>query len=124
MPHEDFLRALLAASAIVGNSSAGIIEAPAAGTPTVNIGPRQAGRLRDPLAVIDCSQNRRAIAESLYRALRLKKRPGNGRHTLYGDAQASVRVARWLESLRCDKRPFTSKTATDSRPKPYAMRGN
>lgn len=34
------------ASAVVGNSSSGLIEAPAAGTPVVNIGDRQKGRMR------------------------------------------------------------------------------
>jgi UDP-N-acetylglucosamine 2-epimerase len=31
---------------VAGNSSSGIIEAPAAGVPVVNVGDRQAGRLR------------------------------------------------------------------------------
>jgi len=34
------------ASAVVGNSSSGIIEAPAAGVPVVNVGERQRGRMR------------------------------------------------------------------------------
>ena len=38
---------------IIGNSSSGIIEAPALRTPAINIGRRQAGRLRG-LNVIDC----------------------------------------------------------------------
>lgn len=37
---------LRAADAVLGNSSSGIIEAPAAGLPVVNVGDRQAGRLR------------------------------------------------------------------------------
>jgi UDP-hydrolysing UDP-N-acetyl-D-glucosamine 2-epimerase len=34
--------------AVVGNSSSGLLEAPAVGVPTVDIGPRQQGRLRAP----------------------------------------------------------------------------
>ena len=44
MPLNDFQDFLLHANVIVGNSSAGIIEAPILGTPSVNIGTRQDGR--------------------------------------------------------------------------------
>lgn len=42
--HESYLSLLRYASCIVGNSSAGIIEAPVLGTPSVNVGQRQMGR--------------------------------------------------------------------------------
>ena len=45
LKRNDFLELLLDSDAIVGNSSAGIIEAPALGVPTINIGDRQKGRL-------------------------------------------------------------------------------
>lgn len=104
LPHEDFLKAMLAASAIVGNSSAGIIEAPAAGTPSVNIGPRQAGRLRDRASVIDCGYGRRAIATALDRALRLKNRLRPHRRTPYGDGTAAGRIAECIRRLRIEPR--------------------
>lgn len=46
MAHEDFHDKLWRASLIIGNSSAGLIEAPILGTPTVDIGNRQSGRPR------------------------------------------------------------------------------
>lgn len=55
--------------AVVGNSSSGIIEAPALGVPTVNIGTRQGGRLR-AASVIDCPPRRDDISAALGRALR------------------------------------------------------
>jgi UDP-N-acetylglucosamine 2-epimerase (non-hydrolysing) len=63
-----YLSALRAAAAVVGNSSSGIIEAPLCGTPTVNIGDRQRGRLRAP-SVIDCAEERAAITRAISRAL-------------------------------------------------------
>ena len=45
--HDAYVELMQSASAVVGNSSAGIIEAPWIGIPTVNIGLRQSGR---PLA--------------------------------------------------------------------------
>lgn len=49
---EGYLSAVHHCDVIVGNSSSGIIEVPVLGKPTVNIGSRQAGRLRAP-SVID-----------------------------------------------------------------------
>ena len=41
-----YLSAVKYAKAVVGNSSSGLIEAPALGTPTINIGSRQKGRMQ------------------------------------------------------------------------------
>ncbi|MGM4906787.1 UDP-N-acetylglucosamine 2-epimerase [Tardiphaga sp. 866_E4_N2_1] len=65
---EFYFTALRAAAAVVGNSSSGIIEAPAVGVPTVNIGSRQDGRPRSP-SVIDCPDERHAIEAAIRRAL-------------------------------------------------------
>lgn len=51
---------------VVGNSSSGIIEAPAFRIGTVNIGTRQKGRLR-AASVIDCPAERQAITSALRR---------------------------------------------------------
>lgn len=56
------------ASAVVGNSSSGIIEAPWLGVPTVNIGDRQNGRLRAP-SVIDSPCEKSAIVHAITKAL-------------------------------------------------------
>ncbi len=50
--------------AIVGNSSSGIIEAPALGLPTLNIGDRQKGRIRTP-SIIDCKSDKVHIEKAL-----------------------------------------------------------
>lgn len=63
-----YLSLLLAADVVVGNSSSGIIEAPVAGTPTVNIGARQQGRLRAP-SIIDVENTPAAIRDGIDRAL-------------------------------------------------------
>ena len=65
---QRYLSALSLADAVVGNSSSGLIEAPAAGTPTVNVGGRQDGRLRAP-SVIDCLLEPSAIVAAIRRAL-------------------------------------------------------
>jgi UDP-N-acetylglucosamine 2-epimerase len=56
------------ADAMLGNSSSGVIEAPALGLPVVNVGDRQAGRRRSP-NIIDVQDEPAAIAAALRRAL-------------------------------------------------------
>ena len=62
-----YLAALKQAAVVIGNSSSGIIEAPAAGTPTVNVGIRQKGRPR-AASIVDCDEQRDAIAAAIRRA--------------------------------------------------------
>lgn len=63
-----YLSAVKIADVVIGNSSSGLIEAPALGVPTVNIGDRQKGRLRSA-SVIDCPDDSAAISEAITRAM-------------------------------------------------------
>lgn len=96
--HHRYISLLSLADAVVGNSSSGIIEAPAVGTPTVNVGPRQAGRLRAP-SVHDVAPRRAAVADGLARALSAEgQQVAAARANPYGTAgEVSPRV---LAALR------------------------
>lgn len=59
-----YFTALRHAAAVVGNSSSGLIEAPAFGIPTLNIGNRQKGRAKGN-SVIDVAAERDAIIKGL-----------------------------------------------------------
>lgn len=59
-----YLAALKAAALVIGNSSSGLIEAPAADVPTINLGSRQAGRLKGA-SVLDCAEERTAILAAI-----------------------------------------------------------
>lgn len=63
-----YLSAVSTAAAVLGNSSSGIIEVPAFGVPTVNVGVRQQGRLAAS-SILHCEPTRDAIAEALKVAL-------------------------------------------------------
>lgn len=63
-----YLSAISKASAVIGNSSSGIIEVPAFGIPTVNIGTRQLGRMAAE-SVLHCAPDISAITEVLNKAL-------------------------------------------------------
>jgi UDP-hydrolysing UDP-N-acetyl-D-glucosamine 2-epimerase len=65
---QRYLSLLKIAAAVIGNSSSGLIEAPALGVPTVNIGDRQKGRLR-ARSVIDCASDADAVGRAIARAL-------------------------------------------------------
>lgn len=98
---EDFLRLMIGARALVGNSSVGIREAAFLGVPVVNIGTRQSGRDRGP-NVIDVGYETRAIADAISQQV-----AGSvPRSDLYGDGKAGGRIASILATteLRVDKR--------------------
>lgn len=97
LPREKYLRELIRAALLVGNSSSGIIEAPFAGTPAVNVGPRQAGRLRGGRTVIDCGETYEEIRRAIRRALRMQ--PRRGVRVSYGDGRAGGRIARKLATV-------------------------
>ena len=92
MPPEEFLRVLLRAGCIIGNSSTGIREAAYLGLPAINIGSRQKGRDRGRNVVDvehDSSMIQAAIAQQLDR----------GRYDcdhIYGDGEAGIRIAEVL----------------------------
>jgi GDP/UDP-N,N'-diacetylbacillosamine 2-epimerase (hydrolysing) len=62
--YRRYLSAMRLCKAVVGNSSSGILEAPALKVPTINIGDRQKGRVR-ATSVIDCSPLKSQILASL-----------------------------------------------------------
>ena len=99
---QRYLSALHQIDAVVGNSSSGIIEAPAAGVPTVNIGDRQGGRLR-AASVVDCAADRYAIGRALEKALAPAFRMEVRRMTSpYGDGDASRRIKRLLKGAQLE----------------------
>lgn len=63
-----YASAIRHAKFVIGNSSSGIIEVPAAGVPVVNIGMRQRGRLHSAL-VIDCGDSADDISKAITTAL-------------------------------------------------------
>ena len=100
VPREDFLKMLVQADVLVGNSSCGVIEAPLAGTRVINVGPRQDGRVRDRGAVVDAAETPEAIRQALAKTLRLG--PISVRRSIYGDGKAGLRIATELARVSLD----------------------
>lgn len=94
-----YLSAVKHAEAVIGNSSSGIIEAPAMKTPTVNIGERQRGRLRGA-SVIDCGENRSEIIAAVRKAVSPEFRESvRNSPSLYGTPGASKRIKSVLKDF-------------------------
>lgn len=100
-----FVNLLRRASVLVGNSSAGIIEAPVLGLPAVNIGPRQVGR-EHGRNVLFVDHDETAIAAAVRRAMddeafRASVADGD---SVYGDGTAGRRIAEILLDQSIDAR--------------------
>jgi len=100
-PVETYVRLMIHAACLVGNSSASIREGAFLGAPAVNIGTRQTGRERGS-NVVDVPHERGAIVAAVRRQVE------HGRYRsehLYGDGQTGDRVAAILATtpLRVQK---------------------
>ncbi|WP_199616750.1 UDP-N-acetylglucosamine 2-epimerase [Paenibacillus alkalitolerans] len=113
---QNYVNAMRHSKLVIGNSSSGIIEAPAVGVPTVNIGIRQKGRIR-AASVIDCGERWEEIAaairigtsDSFLERIRNMKLP-------YGNGTAAERIERIIE--QSDPRALRIKTFRDIAERP------
>ncbi len=110
LPHEEYLSLLRIVSAMIGNSSSGIIESTLFHLPVVNVGPRQKGRERSE-NIIDVKYDKREIKNAVTKALndvnfrrKLKKCTSP-----YGNGKASENVARILKRIKIDKKLIQKK---------------
>ncbi len=93
---QRYLSLMRLADLVVGNSSSGLLEAPAMGTPSIDIGDRQKGRLRAP-SVIHCAAEPEAIGRAVRHALSPEHRALCARReTPYGTPGAAKRIAQVL----------------------------
>jgi UDP-N-acetylglucosamine 2-epimerase (hydrolysing) len=90
---EAMLVLLRHARVVVGNSSMGIREAPYYGTPTVNVGPRQAGRSDNP-QILNVEGERAAVLEAIQLAT---SRPALRPVREWGQGDSHRRFRRLLE---------------------------
>ncbi len=93
--------------ALVGNSSAGIIEASALGTRVIDIGRRQRGRER-ATAVVGCAVAEPTALDEAFSALDFV--PDHATHP-YGDGGASARIARQLAEFDESRHPLAKLNA-------------
>jgi UDP-hydrolysing UDP-N-acetyl-D-glucosamine 2-epimerase len=95
----NYWSAMALATAVVGNSSSGILEAPSFQTATINIGPRQDGRIFAQ-NVVSCSATEASIFRALQRVMAEEFRNALGGVTNpLGGPGAAKRILGVLENL-------------------------
>lgn len=112
LEYKDWLALERETAAMVGNSSAGMIESSSFKIPVVNIGNRQKGRQHGS-NVINVGYNKEEIKAAIYRSLYdsdyldLLKKIKNP----YGDGKTSQRVVKILEELKLESKLINKKLA-------------
>jgi UDP-N-acetylglucosamine 2-epimerase (hydrolysing) len=84
---EHFLTLLKNAQALIGNSSAGIREAPIYGVPSIDIGDRQRGRHEGP-TILPTAANEETILAAIDTSTKLDRSP---ELDLFGDGRSAER---------------------------------
>ncbi|KAG7458946.1 hypothetical protein MATL_G00225960 [Megalops atlanticus] len=100
VPFEQFIQLVSHAGCMIGNSSCGVREAGAFGTPVINLGTRQTGREtgENVLHVRDAdTQNK------IYHALELQFGKRYPCSKIYGDGNAVPRILKFLQSIDLDE---------------------
>lgn len=92
LPRKLYMSVVHESAALIGNSSAGIIETAHLGTPSVDIGPRQDGRERGE-SVYHAGYDTPGIVRCIEEAIMLKKDHTGPFPSPYGDPGAGKRIA-------------------------------
>ena len=110
VPYLDYINLLQYSSALIGNSSSGIIEAPFLHIPTINIGTRQEGRLRSE-SVIDVEYDKNKIKNTILNIISDKKflKKIKKQKQLYGSGNSSKKIVKILEELNLKNFPIQKK---------------
>lgn len=95
-----YLSALQYVDVVIGNSSSGLIEVPLFRKPTINIGPRQEGRVKGS-TVIDCGETTEEIVQAIQKVLSASFYETNLRNAVseYGDGQTAPRIKKILKEF-------------------------
>ena len=96
------------ASLFIGNSSSGLIETPYFNLPTVNLGIRQKGRVRDN-NVIDSSYKIKSIEISIKKALSQNFKSKILNNNIFGNGKASKNIFKVIKNIRLDKKLLMKK---------------
>ena len=105
IPRLEFVNLMRRASCLLGNSSAGILEAPLLKLPVVNVGNRQKGRLHAE-NVKFVPHDKEQIIKAVHHAVYNKeyREEIENCSNPYGDGQSSERIAEIIASLSINKK--------------------
>ena len=103
MGQTNYLSTLHYISAVIGNSSSGIIEAPSFKIPTINVGDRQRGRIMAK-SIINCSIDKNEIIYAINKANSKEfKNEIRNMQNPYGTENVSEKVVKILKNVDTKK---------------------
>ena len=107
---EKYINLLKNATALVGNSSSGKMEAPFLKIPSINIGTRQSGRPKT-ISVIDVLYDKNEIKKAILKTFENKNflRQIKTQKNIYGNGNSSKKIIKILETIDLDKIPIQKK---------------
>ncbi len=110
VPRKDYLSLMNIASAMIGNSSSGMIEAPSFHLPMVNIGGREKGRER-AANIIDVDYNKKQIKKGIQKAIYDKNFLAKLKNCKnpYGDGKVGPKIAKILSKIPINKKLLEKK---------------
>tara|TARA_Y100000816_G_scaffold122065_1_gene85790 strand:- start:26701 stop:27840 length:1140 start_codon:yes stop_codon:yes gene_type:complete len=104
----DFWGLMEGASLFIGNSSSGLIETPYFGLPTVNLGNRQNGRIRD-INVIDSSYKIEEIEKCIKRGLSKQFKSRIKNNFIFGKGDASKKIFNKIKNIKINQKLIMKK---------------
>lgn len=112
LPFIKYISLLYHSSAIIGNSSSGIMEAPFLHIPSINIGTRQEGRGKTK-SIINVKYDKHEIKMAINKVLTDKKFLNSikNQNDEYGNGTASKKIVQILEKLNFEKIAIQKKLA-------------
>ena len=96
---KDYVNLLKRSKGLIGNSSSGIHETNTFDVPTINIGTRQAGRLRSA-NIIDTGYDKNEILSAIQYC---KNLPKKSYEKIYGEGDSAKKIVELLKTLPLDK---------------------
>jgi len=106
-----YLSMMLQSTLVLGNSSSGVLEAPIAGVPSINVGDRQQGRVGEQIGITHCAADSTKIEEAISSVLNNHKGFPDARSLLFAEKTVSSRIVEIIESV--DLAVMSNKLFTD-----------
>ena len=95
----NFIELLRNAELLIGNSSCGILEAPAVGLPSINLGVRQKGRVQAKSVFSILRPNNENLGDTIKESLKIDRKQN---FSLFGDGNSSSKICDILEEIVLD----------------------
>lgn len=104
----DFWGLMKNASFFIGNSSSGLMETPYFNLPTINLGMRQNGRIRDN-NVIDAKYEKKSIQNAIKKVNSANFRKKIKNSYIFGKGKASEKIFKVLKNIKLDQKLIMKK---------------